>query len=220
MDPRRKRREAFAIFGRGFKKSEKRAGKHRTNILKIFLNDVEYRKIRGSIFMWKIRLREILRWLFKPQIGKWYWLRVAVIAAAALLFFGFFCKPMYLNGGSMEPNYHNGTLNFCWTPAYWFRKPQRGDVVVFRYAGEKILLLKRIVGLPGDIIEFRDGYLYVNGERQEEPYVKLNRVPWNLKPRKVSAGHFYVVGDNRSMPMRQHKFGEIRQSRVEGTLLL
>lgn len=170
--------------------------------------------------MWKDRIYKIFLWLFKPKMGKAYLIRVAVLAVAAYLFFGFLCEPMFLNGGSMEPNYHNGTLNFCWAPTYWFREPQRGDVVVLRYAGERVLLLKRIVALPGETVEFRKGYLYVNGVKQEEPYVKWKRESWDLKPRKVSEGHFYVVGDNRSMPMFQHKFGEIRQSRVEGALLL
>ena len=74
--------------------------------------------------------------------------------------------------------------------------------------------------MPGDTVEFRDGYFYLNGEKQEEPYVKLKRAKWNLKPRRVSEGHYYVVGDNRSMPMYLHKFGEIRQERLEGALLL
>ena len=170
--------------------------------------------------MWKERIVKILSILFKPKMGVAYLIRVLILALVAFLFFGFLCEPMYLNGGSMEPNYHNGTLNFCWSPTYWFRKPERGDVVVLRYAGERIKLLKRIVALPGETVEFRAGILYVNGVVQDEPYVKLKREKWELKPRKVSAGHYYVVGDNRSMPMYQHKFGEIRQSRVEGTLLL
>ena len=62
--------------------------------------------------------------------------------------------------------------------------------------------------------------LYLNGVEQEEPYVKFKRARWNLKPRKVAEGHYYVIGDNRSMPMYQHKFGEIRQTRLEGALLL
>ena len=163
---------------------------------------------------------KIVRWLFRPKMGKAYLIRIAILAVTAFIFFGFICKPMFLNGESMEPNYLSGTLNFCWTPTYWFKKPQRGDVVVLRYAGDKVLLLKRVIGLPGDTIEFRDGILYLNGVEQEEPYVKFKRARWNLKPRKVPEGHYYVIGDNRSMPMYQHKFGEIRQTRLEGALLL
>lgn len=170
--------------------------------------------------MWKERVKKIIFWLFKPEMGKSYFIRVGVLAVFAILFFGYLCEPMILNGGSMEPNYHSGTLNFCWTPTYWFKEPARGDVVVLRYVGQRVLLLKRIIALPGDIVEFRHGELYLNGEKVHEPYVKLKKADWNLKPRKVSPGHYYVVGDNRSMPIYQHKFGEIRQDRVEGTLLL
>ena len=170
--------------------------------------------------MLKEYCEKIFLWLFRPKMGKAYLIRIAVLAVVAFIFFGFICKPMFLNGESMEPNYHSGTLNFCWAPTYWFRKPQRGDVVVLRYASDKVLLLKRVIGLPGDTIEIRDGILYLNGVEQEEPYVKFKRARWNLKPRKVPEGHYYVIGDNRSMPMYQHKFGEIRQSRLEGALLL
>ena len=72
------------------------------------------------------------------------------------------------------------------------------------------------IGVTGQM----HGILYLNGVEQEEPYVKFKRARWNLKPRKVAEGHYYVIGDNRSMPMYQHKFGEIRQTRLEGALLL
>ena len=170
--------------------------------------------------MRKEKISQFVHWLFKPEMGKAYLIRIAVLAVTAFVFFRFFCLPMVLDGASMEPNYHSGTLNFCWAPTYWFRRPSRGDVVVLRYAGERLMLLKRIVAFPGETVEFRDGVLYVDGTPLEEPYIKFKREKWNLKPRKVSTGYYYVVGDNRSMPMEMHKFGEIRQNRVEGTLLL
>lgn len=166
------------------------------------------------------RFKKIFFWLFKPKMGKLYFIRVAILAGIALLFFGVICEPMILDGESMEPNYRSGTLNFCWTPTYWFREPERGEVVVLRYAGQKVLLLKRIVALPGDTVEFRNGDFYLNGIKQSEPYVKFKKANWNLKPRKIGEGYYYVVGDNRSMPIYQHKFGEIRQERLEGALLL
>ena len=120
----------------------------------------------------------------------------------------------------MEPNYHDGTLNFCWTPTYLFRAPRKGDVVALRYEGDRVMLLKRIVANAGDTVEFRNGTLFVNGKAVREPYVKFNEGNWNLPLRKVSPGCVYVVGDNRGMPIEQHKFGEIRRNRIEGTLLL
>ena len=69
-------------------------------------------------------------------------------------------------------------------------------------------------------MEFRRGILHVNGKALEEPYVKFNAGKWNLPSRKVAPGNVYVVGDNRGMPIEQHKFGQIRKSRIQGTLLL
>lgn len=155
-----------------------------------------------------------------PKMNKSFAIRLVVTVAVCFVFFKFICKPVFLNGGSMEPNYHNGTLNFCWTPTYVFRSPQKGDVVALRYEGDKVMLLKRIVANAGDTVEFRQGTLYVNGKAVREPYVKYNQGNWNLPPRKVAPGCVYVVGDNRGMPIEQHKFGEIRKNRIEGTLLL
>lgn len=155
-----------------------------------------------------------------PEMNRNFWIRVICASTLCFLFFKFICKPVFLNGSSMEPNYHSRTLNFCWTPTYRFRKPEKGDVVALRYEGDRVMLLKRIVALENETVEFRNGVLYVNGKPVEEPYVLLNQGKWDLAPRKVSPGCVYVVGDNRSMPIEQHKFGEIRKSRIQGTLLL
>jgi type IV secretory pathway protease TraF len=70
---------------------------------------------------------------------------------------------MRLNGSSMEPMYHDGGINFCWTPSFWFSKPKRGGVVMVKLAGKKIMFLKRIVALEDEAIEFWDGKILVNG---------------------------------------------------------
>lgn len=165
-------------------------------------------------------LREKIHDFIFPKMNRNFWIRVICASVFCFLFFKFICKPVFLQGASMEPNYHNHTLNFCWTPTYLFRKPQKGDVVALRYEGDRVMLLKRIVAVENDIVAFRGGVLYVNGHPVSEPYVFLNQGKWDLPPRKVSPGCVYVVGDNRSMPIEQHKFGEIRKSRIQGTLLL
>ena len=163
--------------------------------------------------------KRIHDFMFPKMNGK-FWLRLAVVAVFCFLFFKFVCKPVFLNGGSMEPNYHNHTLNFCWIPTYLFRAPRKGDVVALRYEADRVMLLKRIIACENDTVEFRNGTLLVNGKAVNEPYVRYNQGGWNLPPRRVSPGYVYVVGDNRSMPIEQHKFGEIRKNRIEGTLLL
>ena len=81
-----------------------------------------------------------------------------------------------------------------------------------------MLLLKRVVAFEGETVEFRNGDLYINGIRIEEPYVKY-ACDWNLPPRKVKKDHIYVVGDNRSMPIEQHKFGQVAKDRIYGAPL-
>ena len=77
------------------------------------------------------------------------------------------------------------------------------------------MLLKRIVALPGETVEFRKGLLYVNGNLLDEPYVRYHS-DWELSPRKIAPGHVYVVGDNRGTAMVRHRFGEITMSRIVG----
>jgi len=80
------------------------------------------------------------------------------------------------------------------------------------------MLLKRIVALSGETVEFREGELYVDGNLIEEPYVH-HRSNWNLPQRTVAPGHVYVVGDNRGTPMALHKFGETNMNRIVGGVL-
>jgi signal peptidase I len=118
----------------------------------------------------------------------------------------------------MEPTYRNGRFNFCWRLSYLFSDPERYDVVVVRLAGEKVVLLKRIVALGGESVSFRRGKLIVNGEELEEPYISYS-YNWNLEPRQVEKEAVYVVGDNRQVPMKAHYFGQTSVKRIVGTPL-
>ena len=118
----------------------------------------------------------------------------------------------------MEPTYRDGRVNFCWRLSYIASEPARYDVVLVRFAGKKVMLLKRVVALEGETVEFRDGKLFVDGTQIDEPYVRY-ACDWNLTPRQVRKGHVYVVGDNRSMPIKSHNFGQTSTMRVMGTPL-
>jgi signal peptidase I len=159
-----------------------------------------------------------LKNFFLPKMTPKFLIRVAVVAVMAYVIFGNICIPMRLNGSSMEPIYHDGGINFCWKPAYWFQNPKRGDVVMVRLAGNKVMYLKRIVALEEETIEFKDGKLLVNGKEINEPYVRFP-CDWNLPPRKVETGSVYVVGDNRDMNIENHVFGQVSLKRIAGTPL-
>ena len=118
----------------------------------------------------------------------------------------------------MEPTYHNGGVNFCWRLRYLFSEPKRYDVVTIRFAGSKVMLLKRVVALEGEQVEFLEGKLFVDGKEIGEPYVRYP-CHWNLSPRRVERDNVYVVGDNRNMPIETHYFGQTLKSRINGVPL-
>lgn len=88
-------------------------------------------------------------------------------------------------------------------------------MVVVRFAGSRVMLLKRVVGLEGERVEFRNGKFFVNGSPMEEPYVRYP-CDWNLPPRKVDDNSVYVIGDNRSMAIENHYFGQVSMERIMG----
>ncbi len=136
----------------------------------------------------------------------------------AYLIFGHLLIPLRIRGSSMEPTYRNGGINFCWTLAYHFSRPSRHDVVLVRLAGKRVVLMKRVVAVEGESVGFRDGKLFVNGGMVIEPYVRYP-CKWNLTPRRVKKGYIYVVGDNRSMTMEHHVFGQTPIERIVGAPL-
>jgi len=159
----------------------------------------------------------LVRFLF-PRLNRRYLVRLGLVAVTAYLFFGHICIPAFTRGESMLPTYANGAFTFCWRPRFWLRKPRSGDVVMVHLAGRRVMYLKRVVAVAGDVVEFRDGKLLVNDLGLDEPYVKT-ACSWGLEKRTVPVGQVYVVGDNRGMPMAQHKFGKVAVERIVGGAL-
>ncbi len=151
---------------------------------------------------------------FVPRATRGFFIRLGVVVAVSVVVFGFLLLPCFISGASMEPTVKSVGLTFCWRGKYLFGEPKRGDIVIIKY-DDRVFFLKRIVALPGETVEFRNGDLYINGVLLDEPYVKFI-CDWNMAPRQVEPGHFYAVGDNRSMPMEEHKFGQVSRHRIIG----
>ncbi len=119
----------------------------------------------------------------------------------------------------MLPTYSGG-LNFVNRLAFLGHGPRRGDVVAIRLAGESIMFMKRVVGLPGETVTFSNGHLLVDGRPLEEPYVKF-KCNWDFVPERSTLGddEYYVVGDNRSMPHLDHTQGAAKRERIVGKIL-
>jgi signal peptidase I len=167
---------------------------------------------------WKRLTFEHLKKFFLPRFDRRYLLRVLLVTAIAFVIFGYILPPFYVRGDSMLPTYETGDITLGWRLAYAFSEPERGDIVIIRLAGHRISLLKRIVALPGETVAFKEGDLFINGKKLYEPYI-LKPCDWNLAPRRVDAGHYYVIGDNRSTSMEKHVFGQVEKERIIGVPL-
>ena len=143
--------------------------------------------------------------------------RVAVLIAAAYVVFGFVLLPVRGAGISMSPTIESGDLLFINRLTYRFREPQRGDVVAVRRAGRSVVYVKRLLGVPGDRIKFEAGALSINGRSLNEPYAQ-KRDDWWLSEATLGPDEYFVVGDNRSMPMPQHDMGTVSRARLIGPL--
>lgn len=101
---------------------------------------------------------------------------------------------------------------------YRFHPIERGDVVVFWYPRDpSVSFIKRVVGLPGETVELRNGVLYVNGLRVSEEYLSLEfRDDESHSPFDVHKGHYYVLGDHRSSSNDSRSWGEVPERYIYG----
>ena len=132
--------------------------------------------------------------------------RAVVLAGVCVVVFNFVLLPIHIEGVSMLPTYKENRVNFVNRLAYALHGPRRGDVVAVRHSGHHVMLMKRIIGMPGETVAFHQGRALVNGKVLDEPYVKLP-CDWDLAPEEVGPDQYYVVGDNRSMAEEGHVKG-------------
>lgn len=154
--------------------------------------------------------------------------RLVIWVVSCLVIFKFMLLPIRVQGVSMLPTFKEGRVNFVNRLSYVFGEPRRGDTVAIRMrsgrgfwrtTGEHIMYLKRIIALPGETIEFRNGRVFINGEPLYEPYLKYP-CAWDQPPEQIGPGEYYVVGDNRAMDFSEHYQGKAWRSQIVGKTLL
>lgn len=145
-------------------------------------------------------------------------LRAALLAAVLLAGSRFVLSPVRAVGISMLPAYADGQLLLLNRLAYHLGEPARGDVVAIRLSGDAAVLVKRIIGLPGERVGIVDGRVFVDDELLAEPYVALP-CDWTVEDVALAPDEYYVVGDNRSMPVTLHDFGTATRDRLLGRLV-
>jgi signal peptidase I len=159
---------------------------------------------------------------------------VAVLVALAVQ--AWLLKPYRIPSGSMLDTLRPGDRVLVNRVVYHLREPERGDVIVFQYPEDpEVVFIKRVVGVPGDVLEVRDGRLYVNGGKVAEPYVHRTggRIdptvaqatvagstmhdPWSLaEPYRIPEGSYFVMGDNRTDSDDSRDWGTVPRTAIVG----
>jgi hypothetical protein len=133
---------------------------------------------------------------------------------------------MALNAGLSPAGRRNFPLPFD-TLTYHIRSPRRGEIVGLLPPGRegpmalmpvlRLRLLGRIVGLPGETVEVRQGRVFIDTQQLSEPYLR-GTLAIDMPPTKLSAGHFFILGDDRSLPPADYGGGVVPQQRIHGRL--
>lgn len=124
-------------------------------------------------------------------------------------------------GPSMQTNLYSGDIVILNKIVFKFRDIRRCDVISFEYDSKN--LVKRVIGLPGDYIEYKDNYLYINGKKYTEDYLNDGVVTKDFKLEdlkgnytKIPDNMYLVLGDNRTDSMDSRDFGLIDKKDIKG----
>lgn len=166
------------------------------------------------------------------EIMSWVVTLLAAVVIASLVRMYIF-EPIRVDGRSMSNTLADGEIVFCSKIDYWTAGPQRGDIVICRYPDrnevlfnigasievtEHTLFVKRVVAVPGDIIEMVNGVLFVNGRQVENPELMGSAATTNYPRTLLGEDEYFVMGDNRgnSHDSRSSDVGPISRSAIMG----
>ncbi len=133
---------------------------------------------------------------------------IVTFIIAAVMYFGLHAtiQSYIIRESSMEPNFYEGQRVLVNKFIYKFHEPERGDVVILQpplpYDPSATPFIKRIIALPGDTVEVKNGVVYVNDSKLNEPYIK-EPANYTFRRETISGGYF-VLGDNRTISNDSH----------------
>ncbi|RCX20041.1 signal peptidase I [Anaerobacterium chartisolvens] len=164
-------------------------------------------------------LREVMEWV------------QAILIAVVLAFLirGFIFEQAMVEGSSMDNTLHNNQRLIIYKLGYYFSPPERRDIIILEYKQgmfkylpfpdpDEVDYIKRVIAIPGDVVDINgDGYVYVNGERLKEPYVKGVTAPNGMVfPITIPEKKVFVLGDNREYSSDSRQIGLIDFDRIRG----
>jgi signal peptidase I len=156
--------------------------------------------------------------------AEWGILIVAALVIAIVIR-TFVFQAFYIPSESMVPTLKIGDRVLVNKLSYKLHDPRRGDIVVFKAppaaaTAEIKDLVKRLVGLPGDTIEGKDGRIYINGRALSEPYLPKDVKSRTFGPEKVPPDSYFMLGDNRQYSKDSTFFGPIKRSQLIGRVFM
>ncbi len=166
----------------------------------------------------------------KIFIFVWELFKITVISLAIILPVRYYLiQPFYVRGASMEPNFYNHEYLIVDQISYRFREIERGEVVVFRYPrNPQEHFIKRVIALPSESIEIKQGDVYIYNEKNpqgisiNEPYLDEKYLSNYSSEGRIDLqdNEYYVLGDNRGSSKDSRNFGPLKQEFITGRVLL
>lgn len=159
------------------------------------------------------------------------WIKSIIIAAFIAVLLMQLIVPTVVREHSMEPSFYGGDYLIVGKVNYKISDPQRGDVIIFKSdipmnpaepSSAKKLLIKRIIGMPGDVINIYDNEVSINGQVIDEPYINDGGTPGDVVNYVVPKDSYFVMGDNRtvSIDSRRNDVGPVHRDRIVGKALI
>lgn len=153
----------------------------------------------------------------------------ALCAALALLIRLRVANVARISGQSMTPTLRHRDWALVWRLPYLFRAPRRQEVVICHYPGRRLrycrwlpqAFVKRVIGLPGDVIEIAEGVVHINGEALPEKYLSPDRcrLPRSMPPRTLGPDEYFVMGDHRDRSNDSRSIGPLSRRAIRGRVV-
>jgi len=156
-------------------------------------------------------------------------IKVVIISLAIIIPVRYFLiQPFYVKGASMEPSFYDHEYLVIDEVSYRFRQPERGEIIVFKYPNDPSqYFIKRVIGLPGEKVEIKDGGVYVYSKdtnrrvKLDESYLESDTETLSSETGIIDLGddEYYVLGDNRNYSKDSRSFGPVKKSFIIGRVM-